>query len=146
MHQYLLWHDYWSYVDGANDATPEATHKDSSAWEQAASRVMYYFASSVTDQLLSHIRDVKTPKESWENLKKIFATSTTTQRLQLRQELNNIWQRNMSITYYTTKVKEICEALGLINVTVDEDVMVHICLGCLAQRYEPIRTAPYSQC
>ena len=64
MHQYLLRHGYWNYVHKANDAALEATHKDSSAWEQAASRVMYYFASSVTDQLLSHIRDVKTPKES----------------------------------------------------------------------------------
>ena len=55
MHQYLLWHDYWSYVDGANDEALEATHRDSLAWEQEASRVMYYFASSVTDELLIHI-------------------------------------------------------------------------------------------
>ena len=27
MHQYLLGHGYWSYVDGANDAAPESTHK-----------------------------------------------------------------------------------------------------------------------
>ena len=51
----------------------------------------------------------------------------------------------MSVTDYTTKVKEICDALGFINVTVDEDVMVHICLGCLAQRYGPIWTAIYTQ-
>ena len=37
MHQYLLGHGYWSYVDEANDATPETTHRDSSAWQQAAS-------------------------------------------------------------------------------------------------------------
>ena len=28
MHQYLLGHGYWSYVDGANDAAPESTHRD----------------------------------------------------------------------------------------------------------------------
>ena len=28
MHQYLLGHGYRSYVDGANDATPEMTHRD----------------------------------------------------------------------------------------------------------------------
>ena len=47
----------------------------------------------------------------------------------------------MSVTDYTTKVKEICDALGSINVTVDEDEMVQICLGGLAQRYGPIRRA-----
>ena len=44
MHQYLLGHGYWSYVDGANDAAPEPTHRDFPAWEQSASRVLYYFS------------------------------------------------------------------------------------------------------
>ena len=34
-----------------------------------------------------------------------------------------------------------CDALGSINVVVDEDEMVQICLGGLAQRYGPIRMA-----
>ena len=80
------------------------------------------------------------PKEAWENLKKIFAASTTTRKLQLHQELNNIRQRDMIVTDYTTKIKEIFDALGSINVTVDEDEMVHICHSRLAQRYGPIRT------
>ena len=76
MHQYLLEHGYWSYVDGANDTTPELTHRDFPAWEQSASRVLYCFASCVGEQLLSYIRDAKTPKDVLGNLKKIFATST----------------------------------------------------------------------
>ena len=27
MHQYLLGHGYWSYVEGANDAEPESTQR-----------------------------------------------------------------------------------------------------------------------
>ena len=46
----------------------------------------------------------------------------------------------MLVTDYTTKIKEICDTLGSINVMVDEDEMVQICLGGLAQRYGPIRT------
>ena len=83
MHQYLLGHDYWSYVNGANDATPEVTHKDLSAWEKAASKVMYHLASSVSDQLIIHIRDAKMPKESWTNLKKVFVAGTMAWKLQL---------------------------------------------------------------
>ena len=33
MHPYMLGHGYWSYVDGANDAALESTHKDFPAWE-----------------------------------------------------------------------------------------------------------------
>ena len=77
MHQYLLGHGYWSYVEGANDAAPESTHRDFPTWEQSASRILYCFVSCVGEQLLSYIRDAKTPKGTWENLKKIFAASTT---------------------------------------------------------------------
>ena len=40
MHQYVVRHGYWSYVDGANDTAPDAAHKDFLAWEQTTSRVM----------------------------------------------------------------------------------------------------------
>ena len=87
-HQYLLGHGYWSYVEGANDTAPESTHRDFSAWEQAASKVLYCFMCCVSDQLMSYIRDAKMPKNTWANLKKISIARTTARRLQLRQELN----------------------------------------------------------
>ena len=73
MHQYLSGHGYWGYVEGTNDTTPDSTHMDFPSWEQSARKVLYYFTFSVGDQLLSHNRDAKTPKEAWGNLKKIFA-------------------------------------------------------------------------
>ena len=81
MHQYLLGHGYWSYVEGANEAAPDSAHKDFLVWEQGPTRVLYYLASCVHDQMLDYIRDAKTSKEAWENLKKIFATSTTAWKL-----------------------------------------------------------------
>ena len=49
MHQHLLGHGYWSYVEGTNDVAPDSTHEDYPAREQAASKVMCCFASSVGD-------------------------------------------------------------------------------------------------
>ena len=43
------------------------------------------------------------------------------------------------VNNYTTKIKEICDVLGSINVIVGKDKMVQIFLGVLTQRYEPIR-------
>ena len=42
--------------------------------------------------------------------------------------------------YKVTKIKDVCDALKSINVAVDEDEMVHICLGGLAQKYGAIQT------
>ena len=51
----------------------------------------------------------------------------------------------MSVIDYTTKINEICDALGSISVTMDEDEMVLICLSGLAQKYGPIRMAIYTR-
>ena len=141
MHQYLVGQGYWSYIKGAHIDQPIETAPEYATWVQAASRVMYCLATCVHDHMLGYIRDAKTPKEAWENLHKIFAANTTARRLQLRQELNNIQQRDMSITTYTVKIKELCDSLGSIGVNIDDDEMVQICLGGLAPRFGAMRTA-----
>ena len=73
---------------------------------------------------MSYIQDTKTPKDVCANLKKIFAASTTARKLQLRQELSNVRQRDILMADYTTKIKEICESLASTNVNVEEDEMV----------------------
>ena len=66
MHQYLLGHGFWSYVDGANDAAPELTHRDFPAWEQSAS---YVVCGRTATQLRSGCADVEgcvgEPKEGF---------------------------------------------------------------------------------
>ena len=41
---------------------------------------------------------------------------------------------------YTVKINSICDSLGSININNDEDKMVQVFLGGLAQRFNPIRT------
>jgi hypothetical protein len=51
-------------------------------------------ASCVGEKLLSYIWDAGTPKAACENLEKIFAANTTARKLQLRQELSSLRQRD----------------------------------------------------
>ena len=139
MTQYLVRQGYWSYINDTQKNRPGPKNVDYSTWEQTTSRVMYWLATYVHDHMLSHIRDAKTPKEAWENLKKIFATNTTAHKLQLRQELNNIQQKGVSVIDYTTKIKDICNSLDSINTNIDEDEMVQVCLGGLTQQFDPLR-------
>ena len=67
MHQYMLGHWYQSYVEGANDATPDLTRRD-----------------------FLDIWDAKTPKDASVNLKRIFAAIKITRKLQVRKELSNV--------------------------------------------------------
>ena len=85
-----------------------------------------YVQSVHLTECLLYIREAKTPKQAWENLKKIFAANTAARKLQLRQELNNLQQTDMLITSYTLKIKALCDALGSINVIIDDDEMVQM--------------------
>ena len=103
-------------------------------------KVLYCVASCVNEQLLCYIWDARTSKDAWGNLKKIFTASSTARKLQLRQELSNVCQRDMTVTDYTSKIKDICDYLNSIDVKVEEGEMVQICLRGLASNFRAFRT------
>ena len=45
----------------------------------------------------------------------------------------------MSISDYTTKIKNICDSLSSVNINIKEDEMVQVFLGSLAQWFDPLR-------
>ena len=65
MHQSLVGQVYWNLV---NPNYP--------MWQQGTSQEIYCLATYLQDHMLSYIRDVKAPKEAWQNLRKIFAAYT----------------------------------------------------------------------
>ena len=81
MTQYLIDQDNESYINCAQENRHDSKNANYPTWEQATSRVIYCLVTCVHDHMLSHIRDAKTPKEAWENLKKIFAANMTTHKL-----------------------------------------------------------------
>ena len=81
---------------------------------------------------ITSLATFKTHKEAWENLKKIFAANTTACKLQLRKD--------MFLSDYIVKITSVCDSLGSININVNEDEMVQVCLGGLTKRFDPIRT------
>ena len=82
MHQYLFGQGYWSYIKGAQENRLDPKNVDYLTWEQVASQLMYCLVMCVHD----HIREAKTPTETWENLRNIFAANATARKLHLRQE------------------------------------------------------------
>ena len=45
----------------------------------------------------------------------------------------------MTVSDYTCKIKNICDSLSSIKVNIEEDEMVQVCLGGLAQHFDLIR-------
>ena len=71
----------------------------------------------------------------------MFATNTRARKIQLKNELNTVERKNMSVNDYTLKIKSICESLASINVTVDDDDKIEVCLRGLGPQYKSFATS-----
>ena len=69
------------------------------------------------------------------------ADNTRAKKIQLKNELNTVERKNMSVNNYTLKIKSICESLASINVTVDDDDKIEVCLHGLGPQYKSFATS-----
>jgi hypothetical protein len=149
MTNFLMGKGFWDYVEGENEDPPELPEENATAvqikafkdWNQGAHKVMYWLSVSVTDIMIGHIQDAHTPAEAWQNLVQMFQTNTKARKLQLKQELHTMEKKNMSINEYSLKIKGIVESLASINVFVDDDDLVSVCLNGLGKEYKPFKTS-----
>ena len=69
-----------------------------STWEQAGNLVTYCFATCVRDHTLGYFPKAKTPKEVWENLRKIFAANTVgTEAASVETSTTILYKRSLSV-------------------------------------------------
>ena len=144
---------YWEYIEGEHETTPNlpeqnvtvANIKAYKDWNQGARKVMHWLSISVQDTMIGHIQDAKSPKEAWDISVQLFATNTKARKIQLKNELHTVEKKNMSISDYTLKFKSICESLASINVIVDDDDKVEVCLRGLGPQYKSFKTSIQTQ-
>ncbi|MCO5602687.1 hypothetical protein L7F22_056823 [Adiantum nelumboides] len=129
MTNFLMVKGYWDYIDGNQEEMPDLPDvnptaeqiKASKDWNQGARKVMYWLSVSVQDTMIGHIQDATSPKQAWDRLVSVDTTNTKARKIQLKNELNTIKKENLSINYYTLKIKGIVEYLASIGVQVEDD-------------------------
>ena len=78
--------------------------------------------------------------EARDILVKFFATITKASKIFLKNEMHTVEKKYMSISDYTMKIKNICESLASIGVTVEIEDKVEVCLYGLTPEYKQLRT------
>jgi hypothetical protein len=90
---------------------------------------------SVSDSMIVHIQDVKSPKRAWDTLVKMYSTNTQAHKMQLKQELHNLQKNKMNISDYSTKAKNFVDALASIGAPVDDEDLMAVALNGLGKEY-----------
>jgi hypothetical protein len=90
---------------------------------------------SVSDSMIVHIQDAKSPKQVCNTLVKMYNTNTQARKMQLKQELHNLQKNKMNISDYFTMVKNLVDAFVFIEAPVDDEDLMVITLNGLGKDY-----------
>jgi hypothetical protein len=89
---------------------------------------------SVSDSMIVHIQDVKSSKQAWDTLVKMYSTNTQARKMQLKQKLYNLHKNKMNISDYSTKVKNLIDVLASIRAPVNDEDLVVVTLNGLGKK------------
>ena len=114
---YLQGQDLWELVAGDDEISNDVSENAESRrkWKIKCGKALFTLSTSINKEFIDHVRDISSPKEVWETLKKLFTKKNTARLQLLENELAIIKQRCMSISEYFLKVKSICAEISEID-------------------------------
>jgi hypothetical protein len=104
-------------------------------WHEKARKILYWLSVNVSNSMIMHIQDAKSPKQAWDTLVKMYNTNTQACKMQLKQKLHNLQKNKMNISDYFTKVKNLANALASIGAPIDDEDLVAVTLNGLGKDY-----------
>jgi hypothetical protein len=144
---FLMGKGYWEFITGDETEPPlpenptEQQIQANKTWHEKERKILYWLSVSVSDSMIVHIQDAKSPKQTCDTLVKMYNTNTQARKMQLKQELHNLQKNKMNINDYSTKVKNLADALASIGALVDDENLVAVTLNGLGKNYSQFRTS-----
>ncbi len=136
---------YWEFITNDENEPPllenptQQQIQANKTWHEKARKILYWLSVSVSDSMIVHIQDAKSPKQAWDTLVKMYNTNTQTRKMQLKQKLHNLQKNKINISDYSTKMKNLADALASIGAPVDDEDLVAVTLNGLGKEYNQFR-------
>jgi hypothetical protein len=136
---FLMGKGYWEFITADENEPPlpenptQQQIQANKTWHEKTRKVLYWLFVSVFDSMIVHIQDAKSPKQAWDTLVKMYSTNTQACKMQLKQELHNLQKNKMNISDYSTKVKNLADALASIGAPTDDEDLVVVTLNGLGK-------------
>ncbi|KAJ0040751.1 hypothetical protein Pint_27243 [Pistacia integerrima] len=84
-------------------------------WKIKCGKTLFALRTSISKEVIDHVRDVSSPKEVWDTLEKLCTKNNLTRLRLLENELAMLKQGGMSISEYFLRVKSICAEISEID-------------------------------
>ena len=124
------WYISKEFIESWGDEA-KATHKKNLV---KAKRII---ADSIKDHLIPHVSSLKTPKEVFNALTKLFEGNNINWKMALRNQLNNVKiHTSDTMQSYFTRVAQIKEQLEVVEENVEEGEIVMTTLNGLPRSWD----------
>ena len=132
-------YNIWAIVSGdeVKLEPPQATAAAIQDWQRRENKVKVLLQMSIKDNIIPHIRECKTSKETWDTLKNLYETKTTNQILYLKSKLISIkMEENENISSFISRIKDLKDKLGDIGETTSSTNLVTVTLNGMLDKYQ----------
>lgn len=127
-------------LSGFTDGTitcPAPNHQDFNYWKRQDQLILHAIISSVDPTVITMLGNVKTSKQAWEILNKMFASKTRARVMHLKERLSRSPKGSKSISEYLHGIKALADELAIINSPLDDvDLVIHTLNGLGAEYCE----------
>ena len=95
-------------------------------------------ADSIKDHMIPHVSSLKTPKQMFDGLSRLYERKNINRKMTLRTQLKNVkMQDSKSIQSYFTRVSQIREQIEAIGDSVEEAELVMTTMNGLPRPWDP---------
>ncbi|KAJ0959795.1 hypothetical protein J5N97_000505 [Dioscorea zingiberensis] len=141
------------YVDGSQER-PVATITQANAegasvvpnpeyvtWYQQDQLVLRALLSSLTEEVLSHVIFMSTSREVWLALEAMFSSGSRARTMQIRLQLSTLQKKDLRVTDYFRKVKNLADTLCAIGTPLRDDEVISYILAGLGPEFDSLVTS-----
>lgn len=140
MNALFIGYDLTGFINGTK-LCPAETDADYNYWTRQDQLILHAIITSVDQSIITALGNVKTSKQAWDTLKKMFASKTRARIMHLKERLTRFTKGVSPISEYLHSIKAIADELAIINSPLDDvDLVIHTLNG-LGSEYREIATA-----
>jgi hypothetical protein len=114
-----------------------ADASDKTQWKKNDAKARKIIIYSVKDHLIAHIFSMKSTKEMFDALNKLFESKNTNRAIALKHQLQNIKMTKANTVATFMKIVEIRDQLGAIGEIISDRELVMLTLNGLPSHWEP---------
>ena len=134
----------WTIVSG-DEVKPEPRQTTTAAiqdWQRRENKVKVLLRMSIKDNIIPHIRECKTSKETSDTVKNLYETNNTNRILYLMSKILSIkMEENESISNFISRIKDLKDKLGDIGETISSTDLVTVTLNGMLDEYQMFITS-----